>query len=385
VTWVIDGSDAGAPLLREANRALLDEPVPSPESLRWMWFGVVVAMDSWDNDMWTVLSERQVQVARDSGALVLLGIALAQLGAIRMLRGDFDSADAMFEEAIAVSQDTGTPPPHYVMLALHGFRGDVAAFDAIAPDIVRAARESGEGLVLSMAELTRALLCNGRGNYGEALDSARSMHAHAPFLYESLMLIEYVEAAVRCGDGDAIDEAFTSLQRSTSSASGAWGRGVRALAEALVGGDDPHVEARYIAALDLLGRSGMLPYLGRAHLLYGEWLRRIGRRADSRQQLRTAHELLTRIGCRGFAERAGRELDVTGETSRRGGPSIRDELTRQELQVAQMAAEGLSNREIGQRMYLSHRTVSSHLYRAFPKLGITSRTQLHLVLPRLTD
>jgi DNA-binding CsgD family transcriptional regulator len=211
------------------------------------------------------------------------------------------------------------------------------------------------------------------------------MHEHAPFLYESLMLIEYVEAAVRCGDGDAVDEAFASLERSTSSASGAWGRGLRALAEALVGGDDPHVEARYIAALDLLGRSGMLPYLGRAHLLYGEWLRRVGRRADSRQQLRTAHELLTRIGCRGFADRAGRELDVTGETIRRGGSSIRDQLTRQELQVAQMAAEGLSNREIGQRLYLSHRTVSSHLYRAFPKLGITSRTQLHLVLPQLAD
>jgi DNA-binding CsgD family transcriptional regulator len=165
----------------------------------------------------------------------------------------------------------------------------------------------------------------------------------------------------------------------TSAADTGWGRGLRALSRALLD-EAAEPEQAYRESIEEFERSAMTPYCARVHLLFGEWLRREGRRQESREELRTAYDLLSRHGYTGFAARAARELGLSGERSRRRQPGVDDDLTPQELQVAQLAAAGLSNREIAERLYLSHRTVASHLYRVYPKLGITSRNQLHLVL-----
>jgi DNA-binding CsgD family transcriptional regulator len=139
--------------------------------------------------------------------------------------------------------------------------------------------------------------------------------------------------------------------------------------------DDEQADAQFEAAL-ALDLSGW-PFLrARTNLNYGEWLRRQRRIGESRRSLRTAAELFGALGASRWNERALQELRATGETVVRRGPDTRDELTPQELQIAELAATGLSNREIGARLFLSHRTISSHLYRIFPKLGITSRAQL---------
>ena len=141
-------------------------------------------------------------------------------------------------------------------------------------------------------------------------------------------------------------------------------------------------DSLYRVAIDRLGRTRLRPELARAHLLYGEWLRREGRRADAREQLRTAHDLFTVIGMEAFAERTGRELLATGEKVRKRSPDTRDELTPQEEQIARLAGDGLSNPEIGAQLFVSARTVEWHLRNVFSKLGITSRRQLRTALPQ---
>jgi DNA-binding CsgD family transcriptional regulator len=137
--------------------------------------------------------------------------------------------------------------------------------------------------------------------------------------------------------------------------------------------------------IERLGRAQLRPDLARAHLLYGEWLRRQGRRRDAREQLRTAYQMLDGMGMRAFAERAQRELTATGESARKltapAAAQASQELTAQEMQAAQLARDGLSNPEIGARLFISSHTVQYHLSKVFTKLGITSRGQLHSVLP----
>jgi len=140
-------------------------------------------------------------------------------------------------------------------------------------------------------------------------------------------------------------------------------------------------EDSYAEAIDRLSRTPLRAELARAHLLYGEWLRRQRRRADARTQLHTAHEMLETIGMEAFAERARRELRATGEKVRKRTVETRDDLTAQEEQIARLARDGLSNPEIGARLFLSPRTVEWHLKKVFTKLGISSRMGLHDALP----
>ena len=225
-------------------------------------------------------------------------------------------------------------------------------------------------------QLSRAVLENGEGRYEEALLAARQASEGSEQLpLPHLALTELIEAAARCG---AIDQGLAALERLTASTAGSgseWALGLEARSRALLEGGE-FAEGLYREAIDRLGRTGLRAELARAHLVYGEWLRREQRRVDAREQLRTAQALFVEMGCLAFANRAERELVATGESTRRRSVETRGELTAQESEIARMASDGLSNREIGLRLFISPRTVEWHLHQIFVKLGLRSRKEL---------
>jgi DNA-binding CsgD family transcriptional regulator len=232
------------------------------------------------------------------------------------------------------------------------------------------------------AHWARSVLLNGLGRYDEALDAARDASEDTPELFVSVWAAtELLEAATRCDEPGLARAAHERIAAATAVAATDWALGIRARSTALVG-DDEGAEPLYREAIERLGSTRLRPELARTHLLYGEWLRRENRRVDARAQLRAADDQFTSIGMEAFAERARRELVATGEKVRKRSVESRDELTAQEQQIAQLAREGLSNPEIGARLFLSPRTVEWHLRKVFTKLGISSRMGLHNALPR---
>jgi len=224
------------------------------------------------------------------------------------------------------------------------------------------------------------VLCNGAGRYEEALAAAVSASEHHEVVVENWGLGELAEAATRCGRTDLAYAAVDRLARKARATQTDWALGIAARSRALVSeGDD--AERAFGEAIERLGRTRVRAELARAHLLYGEWLRREGRRRDARAELHRARELFTAMGMAAFAARAGGEQGATGEHVRRGGAETRDELTAQQTQIAELARDGLSNAEIGARLFLSPRTVEWHLHHVFSKLGISSRRQLPGALP----
>jgi DNA-binding CsgD family transcriptional regulator len=225
------------------------------------------------------------------------------------------------------------------------------------------------------------VLLNGLGRYGEALVAAQEASDDTPELFVSVWAaLEMLEAAVRCDEPELGREAFDRIAGATVVAPTDWALGIQARSRALLSEGDV-AEPLYRDAIERLGRTELRPELGRAHLLYGEWLRRGNRRVDARQQLRAAHDLFVAIGMEAFAERARGELQATGEKVRKRTVETRDELTPQERQIARLARDGLSNPEIGARLFLSPRTVEWHLHKVFSKLGIRSRRELAKALP----
>jgi DNA-binding CsgD family transcriptional regulator len=242
---------------------------------------------------------------------------------------------------------------------------------------------------MTYARWTTAILCNGLGRYAEAALAARQASQDLPGLTPSLWALpELVEAAARSGDTQLAADAVGELAETTQPGGTDWGLGIEARCRALVS-EGQAAEDLYREAVDRLGRTQLRPELARAHLLYGEWLRRENRRTDAREQLRTAYDLLLAIGMEAFAERARRELLATGEHARKRTPqsAVRtgQELTAQEAQVARLALDGLSNPEIATRLFISAHTVQYHLSKVFAKLGISSRGQLHRVLSGGSD
>jgi DNA-binding NarL/FixJ family response regulator len=229
------------------------------------------------------------------------------------------------------------------------------------------------------------LLENGYGNYREAVRAGRDATAYAGDCTSSgWALVELVEAASRAGEAEVARDAFQRLAEMTTPSGTDWGLGVQARSQALLSSGD-EAEQLYLEALDRLARAGLQPDLGRAHLLYGEWLRRQRRRIDARTHLHAANELFARVGMEAFAQRAQRELLATGERApSRVAPAMAGELTAREAQIALMARDGLSNPEIGARLFISARTVQYHLAKVFTKLDIRSRSQLGNALPQDT-
>jgi DNA-binding CsgD family transcriptional regulator len=374
-----DGYVAGAPALKSALAKLREEGERGGQSVRWPWLARRVAPDLFDDDAWYDLATRGVQLAREHGALGVLPLALNNLAMLRCLEGDLDGAAALLDEAEDIATVTGTDPLVVGRLSLAGFRGieseAVAVFDATE----QAATARSEGVLLTYAEHARAVLYNGLGRYEAAVGPAQSASGRDELLVSVWSLPELVEAATRSGQPDVAHAAFDRLAERTRAAGTELALGIEARSSALLS-DDVIAERLYRESIDRLGRSRLALELARAHLLYGEWLRRDRRQIDAREQLRHALDMFTAIGAQAFAVRAGRELLATGETARKPTAETRDELTAQEMQIAQLARDGLSNREIGARLFISPRTAEYHLRKVFVKLEITRREHLDRVL-----
>ncbi|MZD04549.1 LuxR family transcriptional regulator, partial [Streptomyces sp. SID5785] len=374
------GYAAGVPALRKA-LGCFGHGMTAEEELRWMWLACVTAIRLWDETGWDRLSLRYLQLARETGALGELPLALTQRAYWLLFTGDLPGGAALIDELHVVKEATGSGLAPYGALALAAMRGDEAGVTALTAATIKDATERGEGIGIVFAEWARALVGNSLGRYENATAAGRRATARDDDLAALCMpLPELVEAATRCGTTDVAVRAHEQLGEMARAVGTDWALGVQARSRALLAQGDA-AEAAYREAVARFGKTRLRVDLARSHLVYGEWLRRQRRRNDAREQLRTAHTMLQDMGLNAFAERAGRELRAAGGTfGRRRTPAGDGSLTAQEAQIARMARDGLSNPEIGNRLFISARTVQYHLRKVFTKLGITSRSQLDSVL-----
>jgi ATP/maltotriose-dependent transcriptional regulator MalT len=373
------GYAVSAPALRRALSAVRDQGGRPGLDVRWPWSARRVAPELFDDDAWHALGSRNVQIARDAGALAVLPLALNYLATMRTFEGNLQAAAALLDEAAAIADATGTAPIAFGRLLLAGFGGDEAQASALIEASEAAATARGEGVVLTVGELARAVLHNGLGHYQAALDAAQSASTQDELMFSVWSLPELVEAAARSGRTELAADAVEWLCERTQAAGTELALGLEARSRALLS-EGERAEGLYREAIQRLGGTRMRSVLTRAHLLYGEWLRRENRRGDARDQLRIAYDGFTAMGMAAFAERARRELLATGETVHKRTVEARYELTAQEVQIARLAGGGLSNPEIAAQLFLSTRTVEWHLRKVFSKLGISSRRELDRAL-----
>jgi DNA-binding CsgD family transcriptional regulator len=378
---VTDGRAAAAPVLRRAVRVFAEDEIAMAEGLRWGWVAVVSAAALWDVESWQSILLRQLQSAREAGLLVQLLIYVNQLGLYTTWCGDFVAAASLIAEAEAIAEATGTRIAPYAAVSLAGLRGAEAEATRLIEAVTKDARAARQGMGVQWCQLVSAILYNGLGRYDRALAEARQASEQAPELFISAWALpELIEAASRTGQTQLAADALDRLAEATSAAQTDWAWGIHARSRALLS-DGEDAEGSYREAIERLSRTPLRPELARAHLLYGEWLRRKGRRADARAQLRTVHDMFAAIGMQAFAGRARGELAATGEAARQRTVETRDALTPQEAQIARLARDGLSNPEIAAQLFLSVRTVEWHLRKVFTKLEISSRLQLQRALP----
>jgi DNA-binding CsgD family transcriptional regulator len=376
-----NGYRAGLPILRKALN-LFGTGVSMDEELRWHWVASIVARHLFDDDRCHRLSNRHVQLARGVGALSELPLALSSHAFTLLFEGDLTGAASLIGELQVVMDVTGGNLAPYPALGVAAMRGRQAEAAALIEATIKEVSLRGEGTGIAVAEWANAVLNNGLGNYQQAMTAAQRGTAYpVEMVMPTWSAVELIEAAARSGGRDIAADAHRRLAEITSASGTDWALGIQARSRALLSDGDT-AERCYRASIQRLGHTHMRVDLGRAHLLYGEWLRRERRRVDARAELRIAHDMLDAMGMEAFAERARRELQATGETARKRTIATRDEqLTAQEAQIARMARDGLSNPEIGVRLFISARTVQYHLKKVFTKLGIESRNQLDQVLP----
>jgi len=376
---LVDDYGSAVPRGREAVQRLVGEMASPKERLRWLWQGCVLALEIWDDDHARALSGASVETARESGTLSELALALSAHTPVLVFCGDLDMAGATVAETHSVQQVTGIRSAPYGALILSAWRGRVREATALIETTERDAQARGEGIGLAICAYARAVLCNGLGRYEEALAAAITASEHREVVAENWGLSELIEPATRTGRTDLAAQAQKRLASKAHATGTAWALGIDARSRALLS-EDPDADGCFLEAIDHLSRTRVRAELARTRLLYGEWLRRMNRRVDARAQLRTAHDEFTSMGMEAFADRAGHELLATGEKVRQRTVDTRDDLTAQERQIAELARDGLSNPEIGARLFLSRRTIEWHLRHVFAKLGIQSRRDLPSVL-----
>jgi DNA-binding CsgD family transcriptional regulator len=343
------------------------------------------AADLWDDDTWRRLTTRELERAREVGALAAIPLALSMLSYIRATSGDLAAAESLLDEIRAAAEATGTPVQPYLALWIAALRGREAETRELIRSALDEAAARGEGYATFVTEHATAVLYIGLGHYSAAVAALRRQAVDPSYRDGSPRpMAELIEAAVRAGEPELGELALQRLLETTSAAGTDWALGIEARSRALLS-EGEAAEALYREAIERLSRTSIRVQLARAHLLYGEWLRRERRRREARQQLRTAHEMFTSMGTEAFADRSKRELLATGERARKRSVETREDLTPQEAQIAQLARDGLSNAEIGARLFVSQSTVAYHLRNVFSKLHIASRHQLAEVLPDGSD
>ena len=322
-----EGPAAGVPLLRRSLNAFGDGRSDGGsradgDGLRWLWLAVVAgAMRIWDHDLMDVLSARHVRLARTTGALSELPLALTSRAYFHLFAGELSAAAALAQEFAAVKEATGIALAPYAAVGVAVFQGDEATASALIDATLTDATRRGEGVGITIIQWANAVLNNGLSRYDQALAAATDALGYRDDLGSLLWAApELIEAAARTGDDDAAARGLAVLTELAGTSGTDWGLGVLARSRALVS-EGAEAEELYREAVTRLGRTRLRIDLARARLLYGEWLRRQRRRSDAREQLRPAYELFQAMGVAGFADRAGRELRSTGETARRRAPA----------------------------------------------------------------
>lgn len=378
VTLLLDGPDAAAPLLRQAVTALLDAPLNSADMLSWAGAGCWAAGALGDDDALHALASRLEEQAREQGAVLPLSVALIFSGVSELFAGALSQARARFTERGAIEAARGRSCEVGQTLVL-AWQGQVSEARAQAAAAERVAAEQGQGWKLSWLEYARSVLELGTGHYEEALAAVPRAYEEDPLL-SAFALPDLIEAAVRCDQRAFAEQAVERVARRAAPSPTPLALGLLARSRALLA-DGSDAEALYQEAITHLRRARGSGHLARAHLLYGEWLRRARRRRDAREHLRTAYGMFEEMGAGAFAQRASLELAATGETARRRAPSRSSDLTPQELQVAALAAAGSTNPEIASRLFISPKTVDYHLGKVFRKLDVGSRRELAHAFP----
>src|SRR5262249_12076014 len=374
VALLTDTYTAAVPILRKTQRAFGAGMSPT-EQLRWMWGGTVSAMLLWDDERWEWLANRHLQLVRETGALGDLPTALSHPGPMHVFAGQLAPAGSLHEAIQEATELTGTHfgPYHGAgMVAMRGREDEARRFiDTARAEVI----ERGEGAALSFMDWAEGVLYNGLGRYAESLAASRRVLERAELVPINWAMPELIEAAVRSGAGELAGETDRDLGERCRASGTEWALGIAARSHALVV-DNGHADALYAEAIERLSRTRVAIDLARAHLLYGEWLRRQLRRVDARKELRIAYEMFTDFGMDAFAGRARIELQATGEHARRRTVDAVGQLTPQEAAIARLVAQGSTNREIAAQLFISPSTVEYHLHKAFRKLGVKSRTEL---------
>jgi DNA-binding CsgD family transcriptional regulator len=369
---VTDGPAAAAPVLRQAVTTFASGDISREEGLASGWLAASVL---WDDDAGRAIMDREVRLAREAGALDELPVNLIPLALSAIFRGDFAAAASLIAEGDAVCEVTGSRLAPYAAMFLAAMRGNQTELTSLTEATIAAAEAGGQGAAMTCAHWAAAILHNGLGRYADAFAAAGRARADSHLYISMWALPELIEAAARTSNTEVAAGALERLAESTSVSGTDWALGVEARSRALLS-EGEAADRLYLEATGRLGRTPMRAELARAHLLYGEWLRRENRRTDAREQLRSAYQMLTAMGMEGFAERARRELLATGETVRKRTVETLTDLTAQEAQIAKLARDGHTNQEIAAQLFISPRTVEWHLGNVFTKLGITSRKGL---------
>ena len=375
-----EGYAAGAPALKLALRAFRDEPPSEEDELRWLWLACRIARALADDAAWDELTARHLELARRAGAFSALPVALTDRVLVELFAGRIGVAMSLAAESDALVEATGSHVTLRTAIVLANWQGRdaeaAALIDALRQDVMR----RGEGLWLAANDWGSAIRYNGLGRYEDALVLADRAADAARGLGPSILLLaELVEAATRSGQAERAAGPLAELAEIAHAAGTEWAIGTYARAAAMLA-EGEAAERLYREAIERLSHVKTCATLARAHLLYGEWLRREHRRVDAREQLRVAYTMLSDMGMEAFAERARRELLATGETVRKRTVATLDEMTPQELQVARLAVGGQTNPEIAAQLFLSPRTVEWHLRKVFGKLGVGSRKELRTAL-----
>ncbi|QEM48428.1 helix-turn-helix domain-containing protein [Mycolicibacterium grossiae] len=370
------GAAAAMPAMRRARDALL-ECVRSESGWFWRAFPLVhecVIHETWEEG-WSAVSAHAVRLATDAGALALLPSAMLSRAGAHVANGELTQATALVAEASDLANAINYAPLRYHGLNVAAWKGDDHEVAALATAAIESSQLRGEGRAIGLAHYATALVDNGRGRYPDALAAARRGLQYEDLGFHGYLLIEAIEAAVRTNDVYFAEQALEQLRERTLAAGTARALGSLTRSEALLS-SGRRAETLYLESIGHFEATSQAVQLARVRLLYGEWLRRNGPATAAREPLRVAHRDLVAMGSMAFAERARRELQATGQKTRKSPTAAGDDLSPQERQIAELAGKGLTNQEVASQLFLSAHTVDWHLRKVYTKLGVRTRREL---------